>query len=298
MKNETLENENLPEKADEKKEVHYHYHMDEKGVPQSPGPIQKKPGELHYHYYYEPPKMTKPRSSKPTIAGVLLLIHGLFSIALIALLIFAGVFVSDLGSGFELFGEESTGDIRGTVTFLNGTAVEDATVTVVDTQLITTTDENGDYLIYNVPTGNQKIMVEKEGYNTIILKTFVEPENINMQSNHNGDTDKNKNEHDFVLTEGNEDLERGSYPPFDLIRNVLLVCTSVLIVLSIFSLIGAYAAFKRENFKLALGGAIAGVLSLGIFALIALFILLLAKDEFKKTQKDTLSEGPVEGEDP
>lgn len=293
---ENIENENLPNKADEKKEVHYHYHMDEKGAPQGPGPIQKRPGELHYHYYYEPPKMIKPRSSKPTIAGILLLIHGIFNIALILLLIFAGVFVSDLGSGFELFGEEGTGDITGTVTFLNGSPVENATISVVDTQFITTTDENGDYLIYNVPTGNQKIMVEKEGYNTIILKAFVEPENMNMQTDQNGDTDQNKNEHDFVLTEGDEILERGSYPPFEFIRNILLVCAAVLIVLSIFSLIGAYAAFKRENFKLAIGGAIAGVFSLGLFALIALFILLLAKDEFKKSQKDTAPMGPVGGE--
>jgi hypothetical protein len=291
-----IENENLPNKADEKKEVHYHYHMDEKGVPKGSGPIQKKPGELHYHYYYEPPKMIKPRSSKPTIAGVLLLIHGIFNIALILLLIFAGVFVSDLGSGFEFFGEEGTGDITGTVTFLNGTSVENATISIVDTQFITTTDENGNYLIYNVPTGNQKIMVEFEGYNTIILKAFVEPENMDMQTHQNGDTDQNKNEHDFVLTEGDDILERGSYPPFEFIRNILLVCAAVLIVLSIFSLIGAYAAFKRENFKLAIGGAIAGVLSLGLFALIALFILLLAKDEFKKSQKDTAPVGPLGGE--
>ncbi|UCG70474.1 MAG: carboxypeptidase regulatory-like domain-containing protein [Thermoplasmata archaeon] len=295
MKEEKIENENLPEKADEKKEVHYHYHMDEKGMPQSPGPTEKKPGEVHYHYYYEPPKMTKPRSSKPTIAGILLLIHGIFNIALILLLIFAGVFVSDLGSGFEFFGEEGTGDITGTVTFLSGAPVENATISVVDTQFITTTDENGDYLIYNVPSGNQKIMVEFEGYNTIILKTFVEPENMDMQTDQNGNTDQNKNEHDFVLTEGDEILERGSYPPFEFIRNVLLVCAAVLIVLSIFSLIGAYAAFKRENFKLAIGGAIAGVVSLGLFALIALFILLLAKDEFKKSQKDIAPMGPVGG---
>lgn len=294
MEEENQKNEDIPDKSGEKKEVHYHYHMDEKAGPQSPGPYQRRAGEEHYHYYYEPPKMIKPKSSKPTIAGVLLLIHALFSVAIVVLLIGAGFFISDLGSGFEFFGEEGTGDITGTVTFLNGTPVENATVSVVDTQLITRTNENGDYLIYDVPSGNHKIMVEMEGYETIILKTFVNSENVNVDSERND----NKNEHDFVLIEGDRIVETGNYPPFDFIKNVMLVCAVVLIILSIFALIGAYAAFKRENFTLAIIGAIAGTISMGLFAFIALFILILAKDEFKKPQKDAQQMTPPGGKIP
>lgn len=284
---------NIPKKDGEKKEIHYHYHMDEAGMPGGPVPIEKKPGELHYHYYYEPPKLTKPRSAKPTIAGVLLLIHAIITIGIVVLLIGAGFFISDPGSGFMFFGGDDSGDITGTVTLLNGSPIENATVSVVGTTLVTNTDENGDYLIYNAPLGNQKIKVEKEGYNTIILKTYIEPENMDMDSN---DPDKTKNENDFVLTEGNEVIEKGSYPPLDLIKNLLIVCGSVLVILSIIALIGAYASFKRENFKLALVGAIAGTITLGLFAIIALFILILAKDEFKKPQKGTAQMGPLGGE--
>jgi hypothetical protein len=144
MEEESIEKGKLPESPGEKKEVHYHYHMDEMRGPQSPGPYQKKPGEEHYHYYYEPPKMKKPRSAKPTIAGVLLLLHAISSVAMVALLIWAGLFIADPAGGFAFFGEGDTGDITGSVTFLNGTSVEDATVSVVGTSFTTQTDENGD----------------------------------------------------------------------------------------------------------------------------------------------------------
>jgi hypothetical protein len=287
------EGKNLPEPEDQKKELHYHYHMDEKKGSQ--GPVQTREGEVHYHYYYEPPKMKKPRSAKPTIAGVLLLIQAIMSIVVIFLIVGAGFFISDPAGGFLGFGGGDTGDISGTVTFINGTPVEDATITVVGTQLVTQTNENGDYLIYNVPVGNQKIMVEKDGYNTIILKTYVEPDNMDM--NMDPETaDRPKNDNDFKLTEGTGVNETGSYPPLDLIKNLLIVCGVVLIILSIIALIGAYASFKRENFRLALAGAIAGTISLGLFAFIALFILILAKDEFKKPQKVSAQNSPYGGE--
>jgi hypothetical protein len=295
MEEEKMEIENTPDPEGEKKEVHYHYHMDETRGPQSPGPYQSKPGEEHYHYYYEPPKMKKPRSAKPTVAGVLLLLHALFSIAMVALLIWAGLFIADPAGGFAFFGEEENGDISGTVTFLNGTAVEGATVSVSGTQLSTQTDENGDYLIYNVPSGNRRISVELAGYNTIVLKTFVNSENINMNMDPN-DPDPQSNENDFVLTVGSETIEKGNYTPVDFIKNLVIVCAVVLVILSVIALLGAYASFKRENFKLALAGAIAGTVSLGLFAFIALFILILAKDEFKDPKKDTNQMGPLGGE--
>jgi hypothetical protein len=163
--------------------------------------------------------------------------------------------------------------------------------------LTTLTDENGDYLIYNVPLGNQEIMVEKDGYNTIVLKTFVESDNMDMEMDQNRRNDQ-KNENDFVLTEGNDTIEKGNYPPMELIKNILMVCSVVLVIFAIVVLLGAYASFKRENFTLALAGAIAGTVTLGIFAFIALFILLLAKDEFKKPQKDAPPQGPLGGDSP
>lgn len=277
-----------------KEDVHYHYHMDEakppgnkEGYPykeqKEAGP-QKKPGEVHYHYYYEPPKMGKKKSSKPTIAGALLLIHAILAILLGTMLVFAGSFVGELGGGMEFFGDDGKGDVIGTVTLLDGTPVENATVSIVDEGLSTLTDSDGNYLIYNVPTGNQKIKVEKEGYDTIILKTFIKSSDINKDKRNKDDDFDNK--HDFIMREGDEIIERGSYPPFGMIRNILYICAILFIVLSIITIIGGISAIMRKNYWLAILGSITGIITLGIFALIALFILILAKDEFRKTENE------------
>jgi hypothetical protein len=288
-------NNKTQEPAGTKKEMHYHYHMGERGYPQGPVSSGGKPGELHYHYYYEPPRIKKGRSSKPTIAGVLLLLHAVFSILVAVAFFGSGMFVGDLGSGFEFMGSEGDGDIIGTITLLDGTPVENATITIVDTQLITQSDDQGNYLLYNVPSGNQKIRVEKQGYSIMVFKAFISP----TPADTNIEAKDYNNRFDFTLTEGNEVIEKGSYPPWELIRNILIVCAVVIIVLSVFVLIGAYAAFKRQNYGLAIGGAVAGVITLGILPIIALFILVLAKDEFKKPQMDTPpSVGPVGGETP
>ncbi len=294
MEEEKIENGNMAGSPDKKKEIHYHYHMDEKPGPDGPVTTEKKPGEMHYHYYYEPPRMQKPRSSKPTIAGVLLLIQAIMSIIAVVFIIGAGMFLGNPGDGFMFFGGEDTADITGSViSFEDGLAVENATVTIVGTDLTATTNAKGEYLIYNAPVGNQKIQVEKEGYDTIIRKVFIEPGDMDMQIDPNNQSD---DEMDFTLTTGNDVIEDGEYPPWDLIRNLVLVCGVVLVILTILVILGAYASFKRENFNLAIIGAIAGIVTLGLFAFIALFILLLAKDEFKKPQKDTPSQGPLGGE--
>ena len=56
----------------------------------------------------------------------------------------------------------ATGNIEGTVT--NDGAIEGATVLVEDTDLSATTDENGYYLLEDVPTGEQKVTASADGY--------------------------------------------------------------------------------------------------------------------------------------
>jgi len=304
-KTKKIENEKSPETGQPKEDIHYHYHMDESGPQrnkegypykeQKEATPQKKPGEVHYHYYYEPPRMRKKKSSKPTIAGALLLIHAILAILLGTILVFAGSFVGELGGGIEFFGEDGKGDIIGTVTLLDGTPVENATISIVDEGLSTRTDSEGNYLLYSVPTGNQKIKVEKEGYNTIIHKTFIKSSDINNERDRQDEDDDFDNRYDFILTEGDEVIERGSYPPFGLIRNVLYICAILLIVLSIFTILGGISALMRKNYWLAILGSITGIITLGLFALIALFILILAKDEFRKTENANLPRGPNGG---
>jgi len=263
--------------------------------PQTPpqgGPYGRPLYDVHYHYYYEPPKVAPGKSSKPTIAGGLLIIHGIVTIILAVLLIWAGTFFAEMDEDSDFFGFGNEGDVTGIVTYQNGTPAEGVTVSIVDTEKTTQTDSEGRYNLFNVPAGNQKILVEKDGYNTIEYKTFINPSNPdgNQPNNQNQD-----NEYDFTLTPGNEVLERGSYAPLELIGTLMYVCGAIMIITSIVAIIGGIYAIKRERYALAVVGGIAGIISLGILALIALFILIIAKDEFKKQDETPPPKTPTGG---
>lgn len=268
------------------------------GQPYPPqgGPYGRPAYDVHYHYYYEPPKPKPGKSSKPAIAGGLLIVHGIVSILLAAMLILLiGAFTGD----GEFFGVGDTVDITGTVVYENGTPAEGVTISILDTEKTTQTDSEGRYNLYNVPAGNQKIIVEKDGYNTIEFKTFINPSSPdgNQPNNQNQD-----NEHDFTITPGNEVLERGSYAPLELIGTFMYVCGTIIIIFSILSIIGGIYALQRKHYGIAVVGALAGVISLGLLAGIALFILLIAKDEFKKQDEipppKTPTGGPESSEGP
>ena len=62
----------------------------------------------------------------------------------------------------------------------------------------------------------------------------------------------------------------------------MYVCGAIIIITAIISIIGGIFALQRRHYGFAVVGAVAGVISLGILALIALFILIISKDEFKK----------------
>lgn len=253
------------------------------GVSNTQVPPQAQPGQpydVHYHYYYEPPRYAKKKSSKPTVAGVLLIITAILGLV-------AGVAAVGIGGmGFEMFFEDSEGDVFGTVTYQNGTGIENVTVSIVGEDLSTQTDNDGYYAIYNVPSGNHKIKVEKDGFNTIIYKVFISNEDFNVDDPDNDDNGhdvrQEDNEIDFIMTAGDEELERGSSTPWELIEGFLVICGALIVIFSIFAMIGAVHAFRRKSWKFALLGSILGLFTIfgTLFALIALLIIALSRDEF------------------
>jgi len=258
--------------------------MNTNGVNDAQVPPRAQPGrpyDVHYHYYYEPPRPARKKSSKPTVAGVLLIIAAILGLV-------AGVGAVALGSvGFDMFWEDTEGDIYGVVTYQNGTGIENVTVSIVGEDLSTQTDQDGYYAIYNIPSGDHKIKVEKEGYNTIIYETFISNDDFNMEDSENGkdhhDVKHEDNEINFVMTAGYEELERsGDTPPWGLIEGFLVFCGVLIIIFSIFALVGAVHAFRRKSWKLALLGSILGLFTIlgSLFALIALLVVALSRDEF------------------
>lgn len=270
------------EVSQSKDEVHYHYYMDDQKPGGAPGPAPAPAPDRHYHYYYEPPSQFKRKSSKPTIAGVLLIIAAVLGLITGVGAMAMGAMFSDMDEGFAFFGEDTKGDISGRVTYLNGTPVENVNISIIGEPLSTQTDPDGNYQINNVPTGNQKIRVEKEGYNTIIYKAYISPDNFEGNFGEGRNDEGDDNEFDFTLTEGNEEIEDGEYPPWDFIANIMIACAALIIIFSIFAIIGGIYALKRKKFGVAVLGAVLGLFTIlgTIFALIAVLILALSRKEF------------------
>lgn len=241
---------------------------------------KKRAQEVHHHYYYDAPPVKPGRSSKPSIAGALLIITAVLGLIGGSMFFVGGYFFSSFDEDFDFFAQNDKGDIVGRVTFVNQTGVEGATVTIIGTNFKTTTDSDGYYIIYNAPTGNQEIKVEFEGYNTYIRKADIKPKEVNEWTD---DGPLGGNEYNFQITEGDDVIERGKFTPWNAIKNIMYICAVLIILFSVFSLIGGIYALKRQKFGMALLGAIFGLFTVvgSVFALIALFILIISRNEFK-----------------
>jgi hypothetical protein len=241
-------------------------------------------------HHPEPPYRRVKSSSKPTIAGILLLIAGILGIIFAGFAGFIGVLMGDMESFIKLTGSDDNTEISGEVIYESGIPVEDVNISILGTTIFTNTDENGKFSLENVPVGKQRIKVEKENYNTIIYKTFIFPTGEEWWAGLESDEENRDNYYEFVLEPGDRELEKGSYPPFEVLSSVAYVCAIVFAITSVFAIIGGYFALKRSNFSMAIIGAILGIFSLGfvigsIFAIIAIVLLFLSKDEFTHYQR-------------
>ena len=174
----------------------------------------------------------------------------------------------------------TTNDIGGRITYLNGEGVENATISIVDEGITTMTDEDGYYRLYDVPIGEQKIQVEKEGYNTYIYKVVVMPVDSDWENHHN--RIDHESSYSFEISAGDAVINQGEYPNWGLISGSIMVCGLIVIIFSIMALIAGIFAVKRKNYKLAVAGAVFGLFTVvgTLLALIALVFLLISKKEF------------------
>jgi uncharacterized membrane protein len=81
---------------------------------------------------------------------------------------------NDLSWSFTT-GSSVTNNIMGQVVDMNGYSISGATVRIDGTDFRTTTDENGEYLIRNVPVGDYTLVVEKSGFKTREIAVKLEP---------------------------------------------------------------------------------------------------------------------------
>ena len=252
-------------------------------------PQPQMPPQPWTGYYAQPPAPRPPRepivSNKPSLVGGLLVLVGVL-----------GIIMWSIGlAGFSMFGDMMDGngngpyEIEGVVEYTNGTGASGANVTLVGTSISTVTDNEGNFVLYNVPKGDQRIEVSKAGYVTLVRKVAVTGDMMSgwswtdSQSTHMGP------ELRFTLSPGTGQAEIGSFESdfeFGDIQALVAVCAVIGIVLSILAIIGGLNAFKKTNFGMVMLGTLAGLFTIGfgigsVLAFVALFILLIASDEFK-----------------
>ena len=255
--------------------------------PEPTMPPKGEGGSPTYVYNYPPPIPPRHKSrlsNKPKVVGALLAIVAVLGLVMAALFGVGGVFFNN----FEDWMPNEHGDpgtIMGQVTYLNGTGIPGATVSVVGKPISTVTDADGYYLLYNVPTGKQKIQVTAEGFTTVVQKVTISEFVFGPEWQTGTDY---KRDLDFALNPGTGSVEIGSWVDDDMegFTTMMAVCAAIIVVASLLALLGSFYAFKRTNVQFVVVGAVAGIFTLGfglgsVLAFIALFILLLGMDEFR-----------------
>lgn len=76
----------------------------------------------------------------------------------------------------------ATGEVAGTVSDATGAGVADATVEVAESDVMTTSDTNGNYTLEDVQTGEQEVVVSAEGYYDMSVIVTVEEDTTITQN--------------------------------------------------------------------------------------------------------------------
>jgi uncharacterized membrane protein YidH (DUF202 family) len=234
-------------------------------------------GNNDYQYGQPPMSYDRPKSSKPTIAGVLLILASILGLITAVGMIYLSTLDSEDVEDTLLSSDEGElfGSVEGVVSYaLNGSAAPDTSVSLKGEDLNTTTDSNGYYILEDIESGRHTLIVRKEGYNTIVREFLIA-------------SDEPELTYDFELEEGtNQTTIDSDQESVEMMNEFLLTCGVLFLIFSILTFIGAYYSITRTNYWMAKLGAVFGILAIGIvigmvFSVIALILLLFSKDSFK-----------------
>lgn len=269
--------------------VHYHYYG-----PQYPPPSYPQ-------WYYSPRDYSpKPhRSSKPGIAGTLLIIAGIMSIILGASM---GAFSLGVGPMWSMMdnganNNNDLGTIQGSVIYMNSTPVQGANITIVDLGLMASTNASGQYRILNVAVGWHDIRVELPGYKSVIQSVDVTKGMMNMG---NGGHDMQWQGYvtvDFQLQPGAGEIRYGdAHEPgpdasdWDtngkaFMQNLGAICFFTGVLGGVFMFIGGVFAIKRRKLPWVITGCVFALIFSSILGIIAIILVLMSTNEFDRKKK-------------
>jgi hypothetical protein len=228
--------------------------------------IGKSGEECYWEEHGEPRKTIlssiKPKTNKPKIAVILLAC--VFALG-ITTAIFSEMFIvssMDVASTFGM-----TGNVEIHVIDKDNKSINNITVSIEGVNNLKKTS-NGSYSAKKVELGIKEISITSLEYNNLKQEILITPFFTSY--------------HEIRLDEGNEkeikDFNTSS-------------CSIILIIFSVFALIGAVACIQRKHFDVAVVGSLVGILSFGFFmigsilCIIAFVIIIKSKEEFDDGKK-------------
>ena len=232
--------------------------------PTTPGALELL-GELSTAYRTERLQsvIDGPRS-RAQLAGLLLL-----AVAVLGLLAATASAVkwSSYDSPWD---DEATASLHGSVIDVDGNPLEDVRVAASGQQ--TFTDGEGRYFLHNLTAGELKVTFFSPAYRTHDVWIDLRPAGTNLLNAEltEGDGHDVEDQRSHVLR---------PWPPTQALA-------AVMAVMSLLALLGSAAALLERHFRLALFGAVAGILSWGfllgsLFSLAALLLLLGDRERFE-----------------
>jgi len=218
------------------------------------------------------PQPQKKSSSRPTIAGILLILAALFGVVTAV----AFIYISSVYDEGGILEPDAV--IEGEVVYAaNDTAVANVLVKIEDSEEQNYTDSEGRFRFDELATGKYTIFVNKTGYKSVYKDVYITEPDEKLKIT-------------IELEEGEGEIRDEETDISSLwTKNLFLTCGVLILVFSLFAFIGGIFAFKRNNYWLALLGSVFGMFALGagigfVFSLIALFMLLLSRNEFDQNE--------------
>ena len=191
-----------------------------------------------------------------------------------------GILLISDAMGTESYEESSknTGGLAGLVRNEDGDPINDAYIMAIrgSRKYEAMTNQDGWYLLEDLPTGEYSIMVSKENYGTITKKNVIvkptETDSIQVETLDFELGTKNKT----IYLETENGLEKNS-----------MMCVNLIFILSILSLLGGLLAIQKKAYKLTSFCAVAGILTIGpilfisaVLGIFALILILSSKEDF------------------
>jgi hypothetical protein len=223
-----------------------------------------------------PPSLhVKPRSRKPIIAGVFLIITFL-----------AGVlFWGPLYLDHENFITEASTQgqwnlsFQGKIVNETGVALPNVTIALDNASTSVYTDTGGLFTLDDISWGYHLLHLSKTNFTTTHITIFVPPFHLW------------ENQEEYILLQGNSEINLDSQMVKDM--NSYIPPLSILfLVFSVMALLGGLFSLQRKMLPLSLLGSILGIFTLGIFligsilSIVALILIIYSRYEFGEKKNE------------